>query len=137
MNVKRICSSPEETRAVGRELADGSGVGTVLALDGDLGAGKTELVKGLAAGLGSREPVSSPTFTLVHEYHGGRLPLFHFDWYRLERAEELEEIGYYEYLDRGGVTVIEWATRFPSELPPGTRHVYLATVAEDIREVRW
>lgn len=137
MAVKRICSSPEETRAVGRELAQSSTAGAVLALDGDLGAGKTELVKGFAAGLGSSDPVSSPTFTLIHEYHGGRLPLFHFDWYRLERVEELEEIGFYDYLDQGGVTVVEWAARFPAELPPGTRRIDLRFLTADVREVGW
>ena len=137
MAVKRICHSPEETRAAGFDLAQSAVPGTVLALHGDLGAGKTELVKGLAAGLGNGAAVSSPTFTLVHEYQGGRLPLFHFDWYRLERVEELEEVGFYDYLDRCGVVVIEWAMRFPSELPPGTQHVYLSFLADDAREVRW
>jgi tRNA threonylcarbamoyladenosine biosynthesis protein TsaE len=135
--VERICHSPEETRAVGFDLAQSAVSGAVLALHGDLGAGKTELVKGLAAGLGSGEAVSSPTFTLVHEYREGRLPLFHFDWYRLERIEELEEVGFYDYLDRHGVTVIEWAVKFPSELPPETQHVYLSFLTDDTREVRW
>jgi tRNA threonylcarbamoyladenosine biosynthesis protein TsaE len=135
--VERICHSPEETRVAGFELARSAVPGTVLALHGDLGAGKTELVKGLAAGLGSDDAVSSPTFTLVHEYRGGRLPLFHFDWYRLERVEELEGTGYYDYLDQRGVTVIEWAAKFPSELPPQTQHVYLLFLANSAREVRW
>jgi tRNA threonylcarbamoyladenosine biosynthesis protein TsaE len=135
--VERICHSPEETRAAGFDLARSAVPGTVLALHGDLGAGKTELVKGLAAGLGSDDAVSSPTFTLVHEYRGGRLPLFHFDWYRLERVEELEEAGYYDYLDQRGVTVVEWAAKFPSELPPETQHVYLSFLTDGTREVRW
>jgi tRNA threonylcarbamoyladenosine biosynthesis protein TsaE len=135
--VKRICHSPAETRAAGFDLAQSAVSGAVLALHGDLGAGKTELVKGLAAGLGSADAVSSPTFTLVHEYRGGRLPLFHFDWYRLERVEELEEVGYYDYLDQCGVTVIEWAVKFPSELPPETQHIYLSFLMDDAREVRW
>ena len=135
--MKRICHSPEETRAAGFDLAQSAVSGAVLALHGDLGAGKTELVKGLAAGLGSADAVSSPTFTLVHEYRGGRLPLFHFDWYRLERVEELEEVGYYDYLDQCGVTVIEWAVKFPSELPPETQHIYLSFLTDDAREVRW
>ena len=133
----RVCHSPEETRAAGFDLAQSVESGAVLALHGDLGAGKTELVKGLAAGLGSDDAVSSPTFTLVHEYQGGRLPLFHFDWYRLERVEELEGVGFYEYLDRRGVTVIEWAVKFPSELPLETQHVYLSFLMDDAREVRW
>lgn len=135
--MERICHSPEETQAAGFDLGRSAVPGTVLGLHGDLGAGKTELVKGLAAGLGSDDPVSSPTFTLVHEYRGGRLPVFHFDWYRLERAGELEEIGFYDYLDRRGVMVIEWAGRFPSELPPGTQHVYLSFLTADTRKVRW
>jgi tRNA threonylcarbamoyladenosine biosynthesis protein TsaE len=135
--VERICHSPEETRAAGFDLARSAVSGAVLALHGDLGAGKTELVKGLAAGLGSAEAVSSPTFTLVHEYRGGRLPIFHFDWYRLERVAELEEVGYYDYLNQHGVTVIEWAAKFPSELPPDTQHVHLSFLTDDTREVRW
>lgn len=135
--MKRICHSPEETRAAGFDLAQSAVPGAVLALHGDLGAGKTELVKGLAVGLGSADAVSSPTFTLVHEYRGGRLPIFHFDWYRLERVEELEEVGYYDYLNQHGVAVIEWATKFPSELPPDTQHVYLSYLTDDAREIRW
>jgi len=135
--VERICQLPEETQAAGVELAQSAVSGAVLALHGDLGAGKTELVKGLAVGLGSDDAVSSPTFTLVHEYRGGRLPLFHFDWYRLERVEELEEVGYYDYLDQRGITVIEWAAKFPSALPPETQHVYLSFLTDKTRKVRW
>ncbi len=122
---------------MGAQLARQLPPGAVLALHGDLGAGKTEFVKGLAEGLGCAEPVTSPTFTLVHEYRGGRLPLFHFDWYRLKRAEELDEIGFDDYADVGGVVAVEWAARFPERLPPDTRHVHLRPADGDAREVWW
>jgi tRNA threonylcarbamoyladenosine biosynthesis protein TsaE len=97
--------------------------GTVFALVGDLGAGKTQWVKGLAAGLGSDAVVTSPTFTLIHEYGGGRLPLHHIDGYRLERPEELLAIGLDDYLDGRGVVVIEWADKFPELMPEEARWV--------------
>jgi tRNA threonylcarbamoyladenosine biosynthesis protein TsaE len=92
--------------------------GDVIALDGDLGAGKTHFCKGLVAGLGSGDAVTSPTFALVQEYRGGRLPVFHFDWYRLESPTELDRLGWDEYLDEEGVAVVEWAGKFPGFLPP-------------------
>jgi tRNA threonylcarbamoyladenosine biosynthesis protein TsaE len=95
--------------------------GDILALCGDLGAGKTHFVKGLAAGLKTDAAVTSPTFTLIHEYLGGRLPLYHFDFYRLEEADEALKIGLDEYLDGDGVCVIEWADKFPALLPAPTR----------------
>jgi tRNA threonylcarbamoyladenosine biosynthesis protein TsaE len=95
--------------------------GDVLALCGDLGAGKTHFVKGLAAALAPAAAVTSPTFTLIHEYLGGRLPLYHFDFYRLEDEDEALKIGLDEYLDGDGVCVIEWADKFPHLLPAQTR----------------
>ncbi len=97
--------------------------GDVLALVGDLGAGKTQWVKGLAAGLGSDAVVTSPTFTLIHEYGGGRLPLYHVDCYRLEKPEELLGIGIDDYMDGRGVLVIEWADKFPELVPATARWV--------------
>ncbi len=94
--------------------------GAVFALVGDLGAGKTIFSKGFAEGLGIAEQVASPTFTLVNEYHEGRLPFFHFDIYRIEEGEELEAIGFDEYLYGEGVTLVEWANRVPELLPPET-----------------
>jgi len=95
--------------------------GDVLALCGELGAGKTHFVKGVAAGLGTEGEITSPTFTLIHEYIGGRLPLYHFDFYRLEDEDEALKIGLDEYLDGDGVCVVEWADKFPGLLPAHTR----------------
>lgn len=93
--------------------------GNIVSLEGPLGAGKTQLVKGIAAALGCVEEASSPSFTLVHEYSGGRYPLYHFDFYRLENVEELYGVGYDDCLAAGGV-VVEWGDKFPEALPPGT-----------------
>ena len=110
--------SPEAMVALGevvaRDLVDGS----VLALSGGLGAGKTHFTKGLAAGLGCVGVVTSPTFTLAHEYMGGRLPMFHFDFYRMDSVAEVLRIGWDEYLDSEGVVVVEWPDKFPDLLPP-------------------
>lgn len=104
-----ITHSPEETRALGGRLANALQGGEVIAFTGDLGAGKTAFVSGLAAALGVDERVTSPTFTIVNEYEGGRLPLFHFDMYRLGSADELFHIGWEDYLARGGVCAVEWS----------------------------
>jgi len=135
--VNQLCAGPEETRRVAAGLAHSLEAGDVIALHGDLGAGKTEFVKGLVAGLGSADPVTSPTFTLVHEYHGGRLPVYHFDFYRLAGAADLDLIGYDECLQEPGVTVIEWAGRFPERLPAHARHIRLIVRSEHEREVSW
>ncbi|MEI6715203.1 MAG: tRNA (adenosine(37)-N6)-threonylcarbamoyltransferase complex ATPase subunit type 1 TsaE [Verrucomicrobiota bacterium] len=119
-----ISKSPEQTIEVGIRLAEGLRSGDVLALCGDLGAGKTHFTKGVVRGLGGDpEEVCSPTFTLVHEYRGGRLPVFHFDLYRLESARELSGVGWEDYLDEDGVMVVEWAEKFEERLPAGTRFV--------------
>ena len=102
-------NSPAETEAVGQALAKVLSPGTVIAYRGDLGAGKTAFTRGLARGLGYLEPVTSPTYTIVNEYLGGRLPLFHFDMYRLRSAEDLWDIGWEDYLERGGVCAVEWS----------------------------
>lgn len=104
-----VTRSPEETRALGGRLADALRGGEVIAFTGDLGAGKTAFVSGMAAALGVDERVTSPTFTIVNEYEGGRLPLFHFDMYRLGSADELFHIGWEDYLARGGVCAVEWS----------------------------
>ncbi len=104
-----VTCSPEETRALGERLAQVLGPGTVVAFTGDLGAGKTAFISGMARGLGIQEWVTSPTFTIVNEYEGGRLPLFHFDMYRLGSAEELFHIGWEDYLARGGICAVEWS----------------------------
>src|SRR3989440_4206609 len=110
--VTRISHSPEETAAIGQEWAGEAQTGWVIGLSGDLGAGKTELVKGLAKGLGIESGVHSPTFSLINIYGGGRLTLFHIDLYRLETEREIDAAGLEEYLTPDGVTVIEWAERW-------------------------
>ena len=102
-------NSPEETERVGEALGRIVRPGTVIAYQGDLGAGKTAFTRGLARGLGYAEPVTRPTYTIVNEYLGGRLPLFHFDMYRLRSAEDLWDIGWEDYLDRGGICCVEWS----------------------------
>ncbi len=107
-----------ETERLGEHLAGALGPGAVVALYGELGAGKTAFIRGLARGLGVRDRVTSPTFTIVNEYEG-RVPLFHFDLYRLGGEDELFEIGWDDYLDRGGVCAVEWSERAPGSLPEG------------------
>ena len=104
-----VTNSPAETEALGQRLAERLQPGDVIAYTGDLGAGKTAFTRGLARGLGITERITSPTFTIVNEYQGGRLPLFHFDMYRLGSSEELYEIGWEDYLARGGVCAVEWS----------------------------
>lgn len=125
-----ISRSPEETLRLGEAWGRAATPGWVIGLSGDLGAGKTLLVRGIARGLGTPARVHSPTFTLVNEYLGGRLPLFHLDLYRLERAEEIAAAGLEEFWQPAGVSVIEWAERWPAlwdlapprgeDVPPAT-----------------
>ena len=103
-----ITNSPAETESIGVALGQRLKPGTVIAYRGDLGAGKTAFTRGLARGLGCREIVTSPTYTIVNEYLGGRIPLFHFDMYRLRSSDDLWEIGWDDYLVRGGVCGVEW-----------------------------
>ena len=102
-------TSPSETEAVGEKLAKLLPAGTIIAYRGDLGAGKTAFTRGLARGLGCSELVTSPTYTIVNEYLGGRIPLFHFDMYRLASSDDLWDIGWEDYLDRGGICAVEWS----------------------------
>ena len=104
-----LTNSPEETEKVGAALGKILSPGTILAYRGDLGAGKTAFTRGLARGLGYNEPVTSPTYTIVNEYLGGRLPLFHFDMYRLGSSDDLWDIGWEDYLERGGICAVEWS----------------------------
>lgn len=121
--------------AWGRSMAASLRAGDVLALCGQLGAGKTHVVKGLLLGLGSNEDVTSPTFSLVHEYQRARLPVFHFDFYRMESEAELLNIGWDEYLDEPGIVVVEWADMFPSLLPAHTQWFQLEVLPEGGRRV--
>ena len=112
-----VTHAPQETAALAERLGASAETGTVLCLVGDLGAGKTLFTQGFARGLGVTEEVTSPTFALMNQYCG-RLPVTHFDLYRLEREEELDEIGFYEFAEpSGGVVLIEWADKFPDALP--------------------
>ena len=122
---RRVLRGTEETERFGLELAGELKAGDVIALTGDLGAGKTTLAKSIAKGLGVRENVTSPTFTIVCEYMSGRLPLFHFDLYRIGSEEEAFEAGLEEYFSRGGVSVIEWAERVPGLSPDDARVIVL------------
>ena len=129
-----ITNSPAETETLGAALAKTLTPGTVIAYRGDLGAGKTAFTRGLARGLGYPEMVTSPTYTIVNEYLGGRLPLFHFDMYRLASADDLWDIGWEDYLDRGGVCAVEWSENV-AEAVEGAVTVTIEKLAEDTRRI--
>jgi tRNA threonylcarbamoyladenosine biosynthesis protein TsaE len=131
-----ITGSPEETIAAGRALAERLGAGDVVALIGPLGAGKTQFVKGVCAGLGvaRADRVNSPTFVLVNEY-AGRLPVFHLDAYRLSGVGELGEIGFEEMLEAGGVVLVEWADRIAAAIPPAAITVRFEIVSPTQRRL--
>ena len=120
-----ITKSPEQTELLGKKLAELLRPGDVIAFYGDLGAGKTAFTRGLAAGRGIREAVTSPTYTIVNEYLSGRMPLFHFDMYRLSSSEELFDIGWEDYLSRGGVCAVEWSEQVAVALSEGSCYVTL------------
>ena len=125
-----LSHSPEETEHIGEMLGKHLSGGTVLALRGGLGMGKTAFTRGLARGLGYTGRVTSPTFTIVNEYDGAT-PLFHFDMYRLDGEDDLFDIGWDDYLARGGVCAVEWSERIDSALPPGTLTVSIARGERD------
>ena len=125
-----VANSERETEELGARLAEVLEPGAVVAFTGGLGAGKTAFTRGLARGLGITGRVTSPTFTIVNEYGGGRLPLFHFDMYRLGGEEELFGIGWEDYLDRGGVCAVEWSELAEGALPDGTVQVTLERCGE-------
>jgi tRNA threonylcarbamoyladenosine biosynthesis protein TsaE len=135
--MKRIAGNPEATREVAAEFVVQLKPGNVVALVGDLGAGKTEFVKGLAAGLDATAAVTSPTFTLIHEYQGGRLPLYHMDFYRLSSEAELDEIGFDDYLNQSGICAVEWANRFPERIPNAAIWVTLSITENNERLICW
>ncbi len=131
--------SAAETFAVGERLGREAAAGQILCLEGDLGAGKTVLAQGIAAGLGIDEPVNSPTFTILQVYDGGRLPLYHFDAYRLEEPEELYEIGYEEYFFGQGLTVVEWPSQIAELIPEDAVRITIRKDPEkgfDYRQIR-
>ena len=127
---------PGQTREIGRRLAEKLTPGTVIAFRGDLGAGKTAMISGIAEGLGVTDRVTSPTFTIVNEYSGGRLPLFHFGLYRLGSGEELYDIGWDDYLDRGGVCAVEWSENAPEAMKDGERLILVHMERGDGDETR-
>ena len=127
-------NSPAETEALGAALGRVLAPGTVIAYRGDLGAGKTAFTRGLARGLGYAEPVTSPTYTIVNEYLGGRLPLFHFDMYRLRSSDDLWDIGWEDYLDRGGVCAVEWSENVEDALEDALT-VTIEKLGEDSRRI--
>ena len=129
-----ITNSPEETEAVACALGEKLRPGTILAFRGDLGAGKTAFTRGLAKGLGATEQVTSPTYTIVNEYITGRLPLFHFDMYRLNSPEDLWDIGWEDYLDRGGVCAVEWSERVEEALENAT-YIIVEKMGENTRRI--
>jgi len=130
-----ISNSPTETEAIGRRLAEHISVGSILALKGDLGSGKTSFVKGLVAGLDSSASVTSPTFTILHEYRGGRLPVYHFDFFRVQDRQSVERLGLDDYFFGDGLSVIEWADRFPKFIPEQARWILFETKSENQRAI--
>ena len=130
-----ISNSPQETEALGEKLAARLSPGDIIAFSGDLGSGKTAFTRGLAKGLGIEERVTSPTFTIVNEYEGGRLPLFHFDMYRLGSSDELFDIGWEDYLARGGVCAVEWSEIVDDALEGGVIRVDIRRGAEDSQRI--
>ncbi len=130
--------SADETYALGERIGKQARAGQIYALTGELGAGKTVLTKGVAAGLGISDMVNSPTFTIVQEYTNGRLPLYHFDVYRISCPEEMDEIGYEEYFYADGVCVIEWAELIEPLLPPETISIRIEQdISDDAKRRIW
>ena len=129
-----ITTSPQETEAVGQALGKVLRPGTVLAYTGDLGAGKTAFTRGLARGLGATDMVTSPTYTIVNEYLSGRMPLFHFDMYRLSSSDDLWDIGWEDYLERGGVCAVEWSENVADALENAI-YVRIEKTGEETRRI--
>lgn len=122
---------PEETFALGKSLGEAAKPGDVICLNGNLGVGKTVFTQGFAAGLAITEPVNSPTFTIVQEYHDGRLPLYHFDVYRIGDISEMDEVGYEDYFFGEGVCLIEWSNLIEEILPD---HLTSVTIEKDLQK---
>ncbi len=131
-----VSNSVAETEAIAGELARSLVGGECIALEGDLGAGKTQFVRGLLAGLGGdTRTVSSPTYVLLNIYNTGRLTLYHLDAYRVRGGDDFESIGFSELLDQGGVVVVEWASRVRELLPAGTIHITIRATSPESREI--
>jgi len=134
-NRMAVTQSAAETRALGESLAGQLKPGDVVLLEGELGAGKSELARGIAKGLGVTETVTSPSFTILNVYESGRCPLYHFDWYRLESEEELYELGMDEYLGGDGIALVEWPGRCPEAVPGDCLLIRLKAEGENIRRI--
>ena len=130
-----ISNSPSETESFSQQYAGTVKPGDVIALVGELGSGKTQFVKGLAVAIGVTTPATSPTFTLLHEYSGGRLPVYHFDFFRVENRESAERLGLDEYFCGDGVSVVEWADRFPDLIPENAHWISFETKSENQRAI--
>ena len=135
-NIMVVTKSAMETRALGERLAGQLRPGDVVLLEGELGAGKSELARGIARGLGVTETVTSPSFTILNVYESGRIPLYHFDWYRLESAEELYELGMDEYLGGDGIAVVEWPDRCEEAVPDTRLEIRLEEAGEGRRRIK-
>ncbi len=122
-NMEYESMSREETYDIAFKMAEEISAGAVICLDGDLGVGKTVFAQGFGAGLGIEEPMASPTFTILREYHEGRLPLYHFDVYRVSDIDEMEETGFFDFIDSDGVTLIEWAELIDEVIPKDSIHI--------------
>ena len=133
--MREVTNSASETRALGERIAAGLRPGDVVLLEGDLGAGKSELTRGIARGLGVTETVTSPSFTILNVYESGQIPLYHFDWYRLESSEELYELGMDEYLGGDGIAIVEWPGRCPDAVPENCLRIRIETEGENTRRI--
>lgn len=134
-SLPRYLKDAEETFACGKKLGEAAQAGGVIALVGNLGAGKTTLTQGIMAGLGYEDEVTSPTFSLIQEYHGARLEVYHFDFYRVEHEHELIELGWDDYLERGGLIIVEWPALYPHLLPLETTWLELSHESDRIGRV--
>lgn len=130
-----ISDSPKKTEEFAKELATTLNAGTVIAFRGGLGMGKTCFTRGLAKGLGFNGEVTSPTFALINEYIGGRLPLYHFDMYRISSWEELYSSGFFDYIEQGGVIAAEWSENIENAIPEDTVYVEIETIDETTRKI--
>ena len=130
-----ISESREETVAIGKELAKSLEENDFVAFRGDLGSGKTCFTSGIAQGLGYTGDVTSPTFALINEYLGGRMPLYHFDMYRINSWEELYSCGFFEYIESGGIVAAEWSENIENALPDNTIYVEFETLGENKRKI--
>lgn len=133
--MKTVTESVNATRALGAHIAAAAETGQCFALEGELGAGKTEFVRGFVAALNPRAAVKSPSFSICNIYETEKYPVYHFDFYRLSGAAELGETGFDEYVSGGGVCLIEWGTRFPKVLPPNTKIIKFRDRGNGVREI--